>query len=81
MARTTYPLPHEPAKMEPMYWDGSGRTVPKSNPARKMKAMHYVGKGYKGLFRCPVCGRETWQHLNFLGCRDLICTFTKITKQ
>jgi hypothetical protein len=41
----------------------------------------YVGKGWKALFRCPACGRETWQHLNFLGRRSLICSGLKITKK
>lgn len=41
----------------------------------------YVGKGWKALFRCPACGRETWQHMNFLGRRSLVCTGTKIVKQ
>ena len=27
----------------------------------------YVYKGWKTMFVCPVCGKSSWQHLNFLG--------------
>ena len=45
-----------------------------------MQSSIYVGKGYKGLFRCPMCGKETWQHLNFLAGRKMICDGNKISK-
>lgn len=41
----------------------------------------YVGKGWKARFICPECGRETWQHLNYLGRRSVVCDGRKFTKQ
>jgi hypothetical protein len=38
------------------------------------------GGSWKSRFVCPVCGRESWQLLNFLGRRSVVCnglTFTK----
>ena len=48
---------------------------------RDVKGSLYVYKGWKSKFTCPVCGREVWQHLNFLGGRDVICNGDKITKE
>ena len=41
----------------------------------------YVGKGWKALFKCDCCGKETWQHLNFLGQKVLVCNGEKIKKE
>lgn len=41
----------------------------------------YVNKGHKAAFECPVCHRVTWQHLNFLGQRILICDGLRLRKQ
>lgn len=41
----------------------------------------YVGKGYKALFVCPICAAQTWQHLNFLGRRNVVCHGTNFTKE
>lgn len=41
----------------------------------------YCGKSWKALFRCPNCGRETWQNLNFLGSRKVLCDGKKFTKK
>jgi hypothetical protein len=41
---------------------------------------HMRGGSWKSRFVCPVCGRESWQLLNFLGRRSVVCnglTFTK----
>jgi hypothetical protein len=40
----------------------------------------YVGKGYKSKFTCPECGSSCWQHLSFLGRRDVVCDGAKFTK-
>jgi hypothetical protein len=40
----------------------------------------YVGKGWKAKFICPSCGRNCWQHLNFLGRRKVVCDGVKFTK-
>lgn len=40
----------------------------------------YIYKGWKQRFVCPVCGRETWQHLNFLGRRFVACNGEKFSK-
>lgn len=48
---------------------------------RDVHMTHYVGKSYKSKFECPLCHRQTWQHLGFLGQRELICNGKKITKQ
>jgi hypothetical protein len=41
---------------------------------------YYVGKGHKAPFDCPVCGRTTMQHLNFLGRRAVFCSGERIRK-
>lgn len=41
----------------------------------------YVGKGYKSAFECPACGRSTYQALNFLGRRNVVCNGVKFTKE
>jgi hypothetical protein len=33
----------------------------------------YNYKSWSATFRCPVCGRERRQNLNFLGQRQLLC--------
>ena len=51
---------------------------------RDVKGTQYVGKGYKSEFQCPDCGRKTWQHLSFLGMRNVVCDgqkFTKVSKE
>lgn len=51
-------------------------------PTEMMRGFsHYCGKGWKALFDCPACGRKTWQNLNFLGRRKLVCNGQKITKE
>ena len=40
----------------------------------------YVGRGWTKVFRCPVCGKETRQHLNFLGGRMVMCDGLSILK-
>lgn len=35
--------------------------------------MRYSTKNWSAKFRCPSCGREVWQSLNFLGSRTLVC--------
>jgi hypothetical protein len=47
---------------------------------RDIARTHYVGKGYKSPFRCPTCGRESWQHLSFLSGRLLMCNGLKLMK-
>jgi hypothetical protein len=39
----------------------------------------YVGKGYKARFECS-CGRHTYQHLNFLGRRNIVCDGAKFAQ-
>jgi hypothetical protein len=43
----------------------------------------YCGKGYKAKFVCPnpACGRSTYQALNFLGRRSVVCDGLKFTKE
>jgi hypothetical protein len=41
---------------------------------------YYVGNGWKAKFSCSCCGREVWQHLNFLGQRQMVCNGRKIVK-
>jgi len=48
---------------------------------RDVKHTVYIGKGYKSLFTCPLCLRQTWQPLNFLGRRNVVCHGTKFTKE
>ena len=47
---------------------------------RNVRMTHYVGKSYKGLFECSCCDRKTWQHLGFLGRRDMVCNGEKFYK-
>lgn len=47
---------------------------------RDVRGSQYVGKGYKSKFECPTCGRYTWQLLNMLGRRDVICNGEKFSK-
>jgi predicted RNA-binding Zn-ribbon protein involved in translation (DUF1610 family) len=35
--------------------------------------LRYGYKNYSALFRCPECGHEVWQSLNYLGQNSLIC--------
>jgi len=46
-----------------------------------MQNTYYVGKGWKALFKCKICDRKSWQHLNFLGRRKLVCHGNKWSKQ
>lgn len=48
---------------------------------RDFKQTQYVGKGYKSKFQCPVCSRSTWQHIGFLGQRNVLCDGVKFTKE
>lgn len=48
---------------------------------RDYKITIYVGNGHKSLFACPRCGREVYQHLNFLGGREVWCLGGKIEKR
>lgn len=40
----------------------------------------YSGKGWKDKFICPECGRATYQSLNFLGARRMVCNGEKWQK-
>jgi hypothetical protein len=35
--------------------------------------LRYSTKNWSAKYRCPICGREIWQNLNFLGNRELMC--------
>lgn len=48
---------------------------------RDIASTQYVGKGYKSKFSCPACGQMTWQHLSFLGQRNLVCNGRKLSKE
>jgi len=48
---------------------------------RDVAGTQYVGKGYRSKFTCPVCGRSSWQHLNFLGRRKMVCNGGKFSKE
>jgi uncharacterized protein (DUF2225 family) len=60
---------HEPTKMA---WKVATQSTP--------IVVLYIGHGWKKLFVCPVCERETWQAENFLGSRQLVCDGLKIKK-
>jgi len=47
---------------------------------RSPKPPIYVGKGYKAAFECPMCQRSTYQHLNFLAGRRVVCDGLKFVK-
>lgn len=47
---------------------------------RIVRETFYVGKGWKSRFVCPTCGRATFQALNFLGTRKVVCDGRKFTK-
>lgn len=47
---------------------------------RDVKGTQYVGKSYKSEFTCPMCLRSTWQHLGFLGQRNVCCNGEKFSK-
>lgn len=47
---------------------------------KDLRTLDYVGKGYRAKFTCPECGRAAYQHLNFLGRRNLICNGKKFMK-
>ena len=51
------------------------------NRSKGEYAIRYNGKSYDKKYHCPECGRETWQNLNFLGSRVLMCNGSKITKE
>lgn len=60
-----------------------GQVVPAHGPqiCTRVGQPLYVGRGYKARFECPSCGRFTYQHLNFLGRRDVVCDGLKFTKK
>jgi hypothetical protein len=60
---------HEPVVCQKMRWPGSN-----------MAWTVNVGKGYKSKFECPACHRQFFQHLSFLGQRNIICNGEKLTK-
>jgi predicted RNA-binding Zn-ribbon protein involved in translation (DUF1610 family) len=35
--------------------------------------LRYGYKNYSALFKCPVCGREIWQSLNYASGHDVMC--------
>jgi len=39
----------------------------------------YMGGGWKSLFRCPTCERESWEPLTFRG--RLVCSGKEFTKE
>ena len=47
---------------------------------RNIAMTQYVGRGWRSKFECPTCHQSAWQHLNFLGQRDLVCNGVKLTK-
>jgi len=47
---------------------------------RDIRTSQPTVKGWKSKFTCPGCGRSTWQALNFLGTRKLVCDGVKFTK-
>lgn len=47
---------------------------------RDVAGTQYVGKGYKSKFVCPSCSRSCWQHLSFLGAKDLMCNGVKFVR-
>lgn len=53
-------------------------TYPKRHEPTKTKKTHLVGK--MGRFRCPVCGRTTWQHLGYMPNHFLTCNHEHIHK-
>ena len=69
MSTLTCKPDHEAATMN---WPGM---------VRDKLTIRYNGKSYDKLFVCPCCGKETWQNLNFLGSRSLVCNGRKITKE
>lgn len=65
-----------------------GRVVMPSTPIhestickRDVADTQYVGKGYRSKFVCGICNRSTWQHLGFLGQRNVMCNGLKFTKE
>jgi len=48
---------------------------------RNMLMTFGINKGAKSLFECPACGRKTYQALNFLGRRNVVCDGVRFTKQ
>lgn len=57
------------------------RAHPEVNCERIKRETFYVGKGWKSRFVCPTCGRSSFQHLNFLGQRVLVCNGEKFAKR
>ena len=48
----------------------------------KFLTSEHKGYSHKGLFQCPICNKETWQNLNYLGQGwKLICNGEKIKKE
>lgn len=64
-----------------MKHDSSTMVWAKVIPGTQILAIRYNGKNYSKLFICPDCNKETWQNLNFLGSRNLICNGIKIIKE
>lgn len=64
---------------------GAGVMEPKEHEPiicpRDFRSTQYVGKGYKSKFTCPSCSRSTWQHIGFLGQRNVICNGVRFTKE
>lgn len=48
---------------------------------RDVAGTQYVGNGWRSKFTCPACSRSSWQHLNFLGQRSLICDGVRFSKE
>jgi hypothetical protein len=44
------------------------------------KGFQYLGKSWGASFKCPACGGRTFQNLNFLGRRDMVCNGVKWAK-